>query len=112
MKGESGDLRSLLLQWQVGLRERQITYWRISANYERCAKWLDGGASLLAALVGTGIIAGLAEGDDPWGRAVFAFLSLASALSAALQTFFDYPTRSSMHGAAAAELAACEGMRA
>jgi hypothetical protein len=99
----AGDLRSLLVQWQVGLRQQQISHARISAKYEQRSKWLGAAAALLAALVGTSIIGGLAEADNIWGRAVFGLLSLAAALLAALQTFLDYPTRSSTHRAAAAE---------
>lgn len=103
MGAETTDLHEILQQWKNGLRERQIAHWRISASFDRYSKFLGGSAAIFAALVGTGIIGGLANGTNFWGQAVFATLSLSSALLAALQTFLDYPTRSIAHATAAVE---------
>ena len=57
----------------------------------------------LAAIVGTSVFSALGQNPDLPVKLLVGFLSVASAVFAAVQTFLDYPARAERHRAAAAK---------
>ena len=62
-------------------------------------------AITLSAIVGTSVFSTLTQNQEMWVwvKLLVAFLSVAAAVFAALQTFMDYPARAERHRAAAAK---------
>ncbi len=101
----NGD--ELLLKWIRRARESQKSHYDMADLLAARNRWFGIGVTALSAVVGTTVFLSLVVSADlPWGRLLVGLVSIAAAVSAALQTFLRYAERAEAHRAAGARYGA------
>ncbi|HWT39614.1 MAG TPA: SLATT domain-containing protein [Paraburkholderia sp.] len=97
----------LLLKWIRRARESQKSHYDMADLLAARNRWFGVGVTTLSAVVGTTVFLSLVvSADSAWGRLVVGLVSIAAAVSAALQTFLRYAERAEAHRAAGARYGA------
>ncbi len=111
--GASGEYRppvsedELLLKWIRRARESQKSHYDMADLLAARNRRFGIGVTALSAVVGTTVFLSLvASSDSPWARLAVGLVSIAAAVSAALQTFLRYAERAEAHRAAGARYGA------
>ncbi|WP_109482416.1 SLATT domain-containing protein [Paraburkholderia sp. C35] len=97
----------LLLKWIRRARESQKSHYDMADLLAARNRLFGIGVTVVSAVVGTTVFLSLvASSDSPWVRLVVGLVSIAAAVSAALQTFLRYAERAEEHRAAGARYGA------
>jgi len=97
----------LLLKWIRRARESQKSHYDMADLLAARNRMFGIGVTALSALVGTTVFLSLVvEADSPWARLAVGLVSIAAAVSAALQTFLRYAERAEAHRSAGARYGA------
>ncbi|MEX3970415.1 SLATT domain-containing protein [Paraburkholderia caribensis] len=97
----------LLLKWIRRARESQKSHYDMADLLAARNRMFGIGVTAVSAVVGTTVFLSLvASADSPWVRLVVGLVSIAAAVSAALQTFLRYAERAEQHRSAGARYGA------
>jgi len=97
------DENELLLKWIRRARESQKSHYDMADLLAARNRLLGIGVTVVSAAVGTSVFLSLvAQADTPLVRIVVGLVSIAIAVSSALQTFLRYSERAETHRAAGA----------
>jgi hypothetical protein len=97
----------LLLKWIRRARESQKSHYDMADLLAARNRWFGIGVTALSAVVGTTVFLSLVvSADSRWARLVVGLVSIAAAVSAALQTFLRYAERAEAHRSAGARYGA------
>ncbi|MBP0592585.1 SLATT domain-containing protein [Paraburkholderia sp. LEh10] len=97
----------LLLKWIRRARESQKSHYDMADLLAARNRLFGVAVTVISAVVGTTVFLSLvASADSPWARLVVGLVSIAAAVSAALQTFLRYAERAEEHRAAGARYGA------
>ena len=97
------DIHNLLAYWRVKAQRSKIAHYKAADRFGRRHVVLGVPVVVLATIVGTAVFATLEERPETWTQIVIGLVSMAAAVLASLQTFFDYSSRAAKHRTAAAE---------
>jgi len=94
---EPANAVELLRGWLLHAHKGRDRHDQAARRYEARRTGFGVPAIILSAAVGTSVVASVGRDAAVWAQVLVGLMSVAAAVLAALQTFFDYPGRAERH---------------